>query len=89
MKTPSGKKDKNTVNNKTNNKAGYDNDCLSLQKKTNRISMLLHKYPKEPFLRNSFLQKKRDYKKLVKRKNNEYKESILKQLEMMQSINLK
>jgi len=75
--------------NKAKHSAGYDTECHTLKKNMNQLSNLLHRFPKDPAIRTSYLLQKRQYKKLVKNKNKEFKQQILNQLETLQSSNPK
>ncbi len=62
-------------------KPGYDNECSTIKRNLNHLSKLLHKYPNDPFIRSSLLKSKKQYKKLVKHKQKQYKEGIMYQIE--------
>jgi len=70
-------------------KPGYDNDCFVLKRNLNHLGKLLHKYPNDPWIKSSFLNNKKRYKKLVKSKQKQYKEVIMYQVEMLESTNPK
>ena len=74
---------------KAKNKPGYDHECYTLKRNLSQLSNLLHKFPSDPFLRATFIKRKKEYRTLVKHKNKKYKEEIIKDIERLESTNPK
>jgi exonuclease III len=70
-------------------KPGYDNECYRMKILLRSLSKKLHNDPTNISLRGEVIQTKRGYKKLVKKKTQNYKDSLVSQLETLQSSNPK
>ncbi len=67
----------------------FDTDCYNKRKELSRIGNMLSKNPNNVNLRNTFHKNKREYKRLIKRKQREHKENLLKKLENLGSKDIK
>ena len=62
------------------NKIGFDYDCIKLKNSILRLGKLVHKFPKDTIIYGKFQVLKKQFKKLIKQKNKEAKDNIMKQI---------
>ena len=70
-------------------KPGFDSDCLSMKNELKYKLSLMTRYPHSRAYREDYYKFRRTYRKLVKKKQYEFKENILKQLENLKDSNPK
>ena len=67
----------------------FDKDCCTQKRLFREIQKDLSKDPKNPFLRGRFCKIRKTYKKLLKMKKQEEKDSIISQLSLLRNVNPK
>ena len=67
----------------TKNKLGYDLECLNLRKTVRQHAKRLHRSPTNAHIKQEFLKYKRQYQKLVKRKERNCRKEIIDNLELL------
>ena len=86
--TPKRKK-KHQSKKKTPPKKWYDSNCHELSKKLKNVAELMAKSPSDPYLRGSFCKTRKQYKKLLKWKKREWKNTMISKLENLEQDNPK
>ena len=67
----------------------YDKTCAELSKNLKLTAYLLSKSPKDPYLRGKLVKTRKEYKKLIKIKRNEYHNEMIRKLESIEENNPK
>ena len=68
-------------------KKWYDYTCLEMSKRLKLVGKLCEKDPKNPYLRGSLVTTRKEYKKLVRQKKHQWKETVLRKLEEIEDSN--
>ena len=79
------KKKKRTA--RKESKKWYDYTCIEVSKQLKLIGKLCEKDPKNPYLRGRLFTVRKQYKKLVKHKKHQWKDTMIKRLEEIESNN--
>ena len=74
---------------KTQIKKWYDKSCREVSKNLKLTAYLLSKSPKDPYLRGRLVTLRKEYKKLIKTRQNEHKSEIIARLEKAEENNPK
>ena len=70
---------------KSQKKSWYDETCHEVSKRLKLVAKLLANSPRDPYLRGSFEKTRKDYKRLLKQKKVEWRNSLVKKLESMET----
>ena len=65
-------------------KKWYDESCQKLSRNLKKTTELLSKTPNNPHLRGNFCRMRKEFKKFLKKRKKEWKQSIVKDLERME-----
>ena len=68
-------------------KKWYDYTCLEMGKRLKLVGKLCEKDPKNPYLRGRLVTTRKEYKKLIKHKKHQWKESMIRRLEEIEDKN--
>jgi hypothetical protein len=70
---------------KSQKKSWYDETCYEVSKRLKLVAKLLANSPRDPHLRGSFEKTRKEYKRLLKLKKQEWRNSLIKKLESMET----
>ena len=71
------------------NKKWFDHSCHAMKTKLNNLAKLLKRYPNDPYVRDKLITTHKEYRKLIKRKNNEWQNLLIEKLQEFESSNPK
>ena len=71
------------------NKKWFDHSCHARKTKLNNLAKLLERYPNDPYVRGKLITTRKEYRKLIKRKNKEWQNSLIEKLQEFESSNPK
>ena len=66
-------------------KLGFDNDCKKLKDRVLHLGKMVSKFPNDPMIYGDYINHKKSFKKLVKRKYRESKASLLRRIECLEN----
>ena len=75
--------------NQRTHKKWFDKSCKELKNKVLGLGKLVQKYQSDPIIYGNFISAKKDYKRLIKKKERNYKNTILQSLTNLHSSNPK
>ena len=71
------------------NKKWFDHSCHAMKPKLNNLAKLLERCPNDPYVRGKLIATCKEYRKLIKRKNKEWQNLLIKKLQEFESSNPK
>ena len=71
------------------NKKWLDHSCHAMKTKLNNLAKLLERYPNDPYVRGKLITTRKEYRKLIKRKNKEWQNLLIEKLQEFESSNPK
>ena len=83
------KQKKKKPHNNTNNKRGFDNECMKLKQHVICLGKLVSRYPKDIRIYTQFINQKKIFKKLVKQKSRESRNALLQEISSCEQKNPK
>ena len=60
-----------------------------MKTKLNNLAKLLERYPNDPYVRGKLIATRKEYRKLIKRKNKEWQNLLIEKLQEFESSNPK
>ena len=73
----------------SNQKKWCDYECYQLKSELQNLAYLVKKFPRDPFLRGKLITTRKNYRRLVKMKYNQWQRSIIQSLLDLESNNPK
>ena len=71
------------------NKKWFDHSCHAMKTKFNNLAKLLERYPNDPYVRGKLITTRKEYRRLIKRKNKEWQNLLIEKLQEFESSNPK
>ena len=71
------------------NKKWFEHSCHAMKTKLNNLAKLLERYPNDPYVRGKLITTRKEYRKLIKRKNKEWQNLLIEKLQEFESSNPK
>ena len=71
------------------NKKWFDHSCHAMKTKLNNVAKLLERYLNNPYVRGKLITTRKEYRKLIKRKNKEWQNFLIENLQEFGSSNPK
>ena len=71
------------------NKNWFDHSCHAMKTKLNNLAKLLERCPNDPYVIGKLITTRKEYRKLIKRKNKEWQNLLIEKLQEFESSNPK
>ena len=71
------------------NQKWFDHSCHAMETKLNNLAKRLERYPNDPYVRGKLITTRKEYRKLIKRKNMEWQNLLIEKLQEFESSNPK
>ena len=71
------------------NKKWFGHSCHAMKTKLNNLAKLLERYLNNPYVRGKLITTRKEYRKLIKRKNKEWQNLLIENLQEFESSNPK
>ena len=81
------KRNKGKKNNKKKSKKWYDKTCAEMSRRLKALGKLCERDPNNPFLRGNMIKARKEYRKLIKLKKHQWRDTMIKKLEEVETKN--